>query len=385
MGQHVTVEYGTMWVQHVTVEYGTIDGSAKGGVIGRGGVDYEESQGVLQFPRAKQVVSNNTGTKNLLVTLRNPSIGAKIGKNSAVMVTITTDPLAERLARVMADEEEVTWGGQFKRSVEHVVVCDLRGAVQKCHGVCCLACALRTFLGAWPTFITSLIGIGILTALVEQLGNLLSCVVGLKASLAGITIIALGTSLPDTFASRTAALHDEYADAAIGNITGSNSVNVFLGLGLPWVIKAMYKVVKKKKFTVSTNNLVQSVVVFVIVGSICLIVLELRRKADVRCLKVLPPHGAWVIKAKFTPAIIHKCHNPSMHLLRATPPIMQQGHTFLHAPWSHLPAYTKFVGGELGGKNKTVKALSATFMVFLWVIYIALSSIKAYHPDVLPW
>ena len=43
---------------------------------------------------------------------------------------------------------------------------------------------------------------------------------GLKASVAGITIVALGTSLPDTFASRTAALHDDGADAAIGNVTG---------------------------------------------------------------------------------------------------------------------------------------------------------------------
>ena len=38
----------------------------------------------------------------------------------------------------------------------------------------------------------------------------------------------------------TAAQTSEYADAAIGNVTGSNSVNVFLGLGLPWVISAMY-------------------------------------------------------------------------------------------------------------------------------------------------
>ena len=53
-----------------------------------------------------------------------------------------------------------------------------------------------------------------------QLGNLLGCVVGLKQSVTGITIIALGTSLPDTFASRTAAKHDSTADAAIGNITG---------------------------------------------------------------------------------------------------------------------------------------------------------------------
>lgn len=53
-----------------------------------------------------------------------------------------------------------------------------------------------------------------------QLGNLIGCVIQLKPAVAGITIIALGTSLPDTFASRTAALHDEHADAAIGNVTG---------------------------------------------------------------------------------------------------------------------------------------------------------------------
>ena len=31
-----------------------------------------------------------------------------------------------------------------------------------------------------------------------------------------------------------------HADAAIGNVTGSNSVNVFLGLGLPWMMAAVY-------------------------------------------------------------------------------------------------------------------------------------------------
>merc|ERR1711918_36970 len=55
-----------------------------------------------------------------------------------------------------------------------------------------------------------------------------------------ITFVALGTSLPDTFASKTAAVQDPYADASIGNVTGSNSVNVFLGLGLPWMIGAFY-------------------------------------------------------------------------------------------------------------------------------------------------
>lgn len=55
-----------------------------------------------------------------------------------------------------------------------------------------------------------------------------------------LTVVALGTSLPDTFASRLAIMYATDADAAVGNVTGSNSVNVFLGLGLPWVMASLY-------------------------------------------------------------------------------------------------------------------------------------------------
>merc|ERR1712060_10215 len=63
---------------------------------------------------------------------------------------------------------------------------------------------------------------------------------GVPPEVTAITFVALGTSLPDTFASKTAAVQDPYADASVGNVTGSNSVNVFLGLGLPWTIGSLY-------------------------------------------------------------------------------------------------------------------------------------------------
>lgn len=40
----------------------------------------------------------------------------------------------------------------------------------------------------------------------------------------------------DTFASKVAAIQDKYADASVGNVTGSNAVNVFLGIGVAWTI-----------------------------------------------------------------------------------------------------------------------------------------------------
>ena len=52
----------------------------------------------------------------------------------------------------------------------------------------------------------------------------LGAAMGLKSTVTAITFVALGTSLPDTFASKTAAVQDAGADNAIGNVTGSNAV-----------------------------------------------------------------------------------------------------------------------------------------------------------------
>ena len=95
-------------------------------------------------------------------------------------------------------------------------------------------------LNGWLSFFVSLALIGVLTAIVGDLAAIFGCMVGLKDSVTAITFVALGTSLPDLFASKQAATMDDSADNSIGNVTGSNSVNVFLGLGLPWLIAAIY-------------------------------------------------------------------------------------------------------------------------------------------------
>ncbi|VDO89312.1 unnamed protein product [Heligmosomoides polygyrus] len=79
--------------------------------------------------------------------------------------------------------------------------------------------------------------------------------VGMKDAITAITLVALGTSLPDTFASKIAAENDDTADNAVGNITGSNSVNVFLGLGLPWLVASIYWASKGQSFAVPAADL----------------------------------------------------------------------------------------------------------------------------------
>jgi solute carrier family 8 (sodium/calcium exchanger) len=93
-----------------------------------------------------------------------------------------------------------------------------------------------SLMNGWGCFCGALIIIALQTAFVADIAELIGCCFGLPDMITAITLVALGTSLPDTFASRTAALEDQYADSSVTNITGSNSVNVFLGLGIPWVI-----------------------------------------------------------------------------------------------------------------------------------------------------
>ncbi|VBB26294.1 unnamed protein product [Acanthocheilonema viteae] len=174
-----------------------------------------------------------------------------------------------------------------------------------------------TILGGWLAFFCALVLIGFITAIIGDLASILGCMVGLKDAVTAITLVALGTSLPDTFASKIAAQTDNTADNAIGNITGSNAVNVFLGLGLPWTIAAVYWSTRNELFVVNAGNLGFSVAIFMATCAICMLLLIARR--------VLAFFGK----------------------------------------------------GELGGPVGP-KVLSALILVILWLGYVALSALQTY-------
>ena len=96
------------------------------------------------------------------------------------------------------------------------------------------------YFGGWLCFVVSIVLIGLVTGIVGDVASLFGCTVGLKDAVTAITFVALGTSVPDTFASKVAAINDEFADSSIGNVNGSNAVNVFMGLGLAWTVAAIY-------------------------------------------------------------------------------------------------------------------------------------------------
>nr|XP_046257046.1 sodium/calcium exchanger 1b isoform X2 [Scatophagus argus] len=171
------------------------------------------------------------------------------------------------------------------------------------------------YWNGWACFVVSICMIGLLTAVIGDLASHFGCTVGLKDSVTAVVFVALGTSVPDTFASKVAAIQDQYADASIGNVTGSNAVNVFLGIGVAWSIAAIYHNSKGKDFNVDPGTLAFSVTLFTIFAFICVAVLMYRRRPE--------------------------------------------------------------IGGELGGP-RTSKVLTTMLFISLWLLYILFSSLEAY-------
>lgn len=134
------------------------------------------------------------------------------------------------------------------------------------------------YWGGWACFSASIVMIGILTAFIGDLASGFGCSIGLKDSVTAISFVALGTSVPDTFASKVAAINDQYADSSIGNVTGSNAVNVFLGIGIAWTIAAIYHAAHGHTFVVPPGDLALSVTVFCLEAVVCIVLLLVRRR-----------------------------------------------------------------------------------------------------------
>ena len=223
--------------------------------------------------------------------------GAKITKKDKCIIHIVGDNELdnkvediEKILDIMQKTNDVSWGQQFKRACLLHPQVDEEGNIDDVTGFeaflhftsigwkVLFACVppAKMWKG-WFAFCVSLAFIGGVTYIIGELAALFGCVIGLKPAVTAITFVALGTSLPDTFASKQAAQESKNADSAIGNVTGSNSVNVFLGLGLPWVIAVIYYESQNDKYRVPAGSLSFSVALFLGVSTTCLLFLVLRR------------------------------------------------------------------------------------------------------------
>ena len=76
-----------------------------------------------------------------------------------------------------------------------------------------------------------------------------------------------------------AAENEPTADNSLGNITGSNAVNVFLGIGLPWLVAAAYKLAKYGTVHAQPQGALGiSLAAFISCALVCLAWLAVRRR-----------------------------------------------------------------------------------------------------------
>lgn len=131
----------------------------------------------------------------------------------------------------------------------------------------------------WIAFICSLTFISAIAYVVTKLTDLISCVTGINPYVIAFTALASGTSWPDLVASKIAAERQITADSAIANITCSNSVNIYIGIGIPWLIDTAYNffMYSEPLHIDNANGLSFSLLVFFATSVGCIAVLVLRR------------------------------------------------------------------------------------------------------------
>merc|ERR1719471_1995057 len=275
----------------VTVDYQTQPGTALDGV------DFYGVRGTLTFENGESAKSILVKIKNnkeydqrvrdFTVILTHPTNRANIDKDhQQINIAITDDKNYSTIVRQVFDIlgsghdlSTHTWRQQFIDAMDYDgedSVAMTMHALTFPWKIMFAALPPTDYYGGWATFSTSLAAVGIVTYVVGDLASTWGCMVGLGEAQVALSIVALGTSMPDTFASITATKLAPDADAAIGNITGSNSVNVFLGLGLPWVVATLYHAFNGTTYEQPKGTLATAVAVFVPEACLCLGILVIR-------------------------------------------------------------------------------------------------------------
>lgn len=151
--------------------------------------------------------------------------GVKISKKNTCLVELVIDDQAKKKTEALQQllnkinkEEEIPWKQQFTNAcllhptknedgeIEDVSAGDavlhffsigwkfIFSTIPPAH-----------YAGGYASFFTCLVVIGMVVVMVSEIAEMMGCSIGIKLGVTAITFVAIGTSLPDTFASKIAA------------------------------------------------------------------------------------------------------------------------------------------------------------------------------------
>ncbi|CAH0746111.1 unnamed protein product [Diatraea saccharalis] len=142
------------------------------------------------------------------------------------------------------------------------------------------------------TFIMCVSWIGGVSYLVAWIITILGDTLDVPDSITGLTILAAGTSLPEAVSSVLVTKHG-HGTMGISNSIGSNTFDILLCLGLPWLVKALfYPSTPGSHFVlINSSGLSYSAIsllttLFTLYGSLALNKFQLDWKIGVTCIVV---------------------------------------------------------------------------------------------------
>ena len=125
----------------------------------------------------------------------------------------------------------------------------------------------------WLVFFVSISMIALLSYVLVESAVVMAEILQIPSVIIGLTILAVGTSIPDLISSIIVAKQGR-GGMAISNALGSNIFDIFIGLGLPWLL---YILIYGKNVAVVTENLNSSIVLLFATVVAILFLLIIRR------------------------------------------------------------------------------------------------------------
>lgn len=164
------------------------------------------------------------------------------------------------------------------------------------------------------TFLISIIYIGGFCYIVAWMVSIFGETLGVPDTVMGITLLAMGTSVPEGFSSLYVCWRG-HGNMAISNSVGSNAFDILICLGLPWLIKGAfladnndhYVKIYSGGIVYSTGFLLASV--FIMFGAIAICGFKMNKKTG---LTSLIAYAAFITLASLVEMNVFGSVNPQM-------------------------------------------------------------------------
>ncbi|KAK6028359.1 Calx-beta domain protein [Ostertagia ostertagi] len=256
-----------------------------------------EGRPVLSLSRCKVVITEDKEFKNFV---------DRMLTNANTSIMVGTSSWKQQFNEAITIEEDEDGNITLKEKIMHYVSLPWK--------VLFALIPPTDYYNGWLCFFFAIVMIGLLTAVIGDLASHFGCTVGMKDAVTAISLVAMGTSTH--LRRRRRPYRTAGLTALLAMSTGSNAVNVFLGIGIAWAIAACVHAWNGTRFMVQTGSLAFSVTMFIIGSVICIAVLQYRR-------------------------------------------------------------FSKTIAGELGGPVR-LKYISSAVFVLVWIAYLTLSTLEAY-------